>query len=61
MLSGSGTHAAIEYLHKEPPYKPGDWEHIGLINVSPVVLVAKRDVPANTTVAGVPARVRARV
>ena len=48
VVSGSGTHAAIEYLHKEPPYKPGDWEHIGLINVSPVVLVAKRDVPANT-------------
>jgi len=48
VVSGSGTHAAIEYLHKEPPYKSGDWEHIGLINVSPVVLVAKRDVPANT-------------
>ena len=48
ILSGSGTHAAIEYLHKEPPYKPGDWEHIGLVNVSPVVLVARRAVPANT-------------
>ena len=48
VLSGSGTHAAIEYLVKDPPYKSGDWEHIGLINVSPVVLVAKKDVPANT-------------
>lgn len=48
VISGSGTHAAIEYLVKEPPYRPADWEHIGLINVSPVVLVAKRDVPANT-------------
>ncbi|MEW6449980.1 MAG: tripartite tricarboxylate transporter substrate-binding protein [Pseudomonadota bacterium] len=48
VISGSGTHAAIEYLVKETPYKPADWEHIGLINVSPVVLVAKRDVPANT-------------
>ncbi len=48
ILSGSGTHAAIEYLHKEPPYKPGDWEHIGLVNVSPVVLVARKAVPANT-------------
>jgi tripartite-type tricarboxylate transporter receptor subunit TctC len=48
ILSGSGTHAAIEYLHKEPPYKPSDWEHIGLVNVSPVVLVARKAVPANT-------------
>ncbi len=48
MLSGSGTHAAIEYLHKDPPYKPSDWEHIGLVNVSPVVLVARKAVPANT-------------
>ena len=48
ILSGSGTHAAIEYLQKDPPYKPSDWEHIGLVNVSPVVLVARKAVPANT-------------
>jgi tripartite-type tricarboxylate transporter receptor subunit TctC len=48
ILSGSGTHAAIEYLHKDPPYRPSDWEHIGLVNVSPVVLVARKGVPANT-------------
>ena len=29
-------------------YKPSDWEHIGLVNVSPVVLVARKAVPANT-------------
>jgi tripartite-type tricarboxylate transporter receptor subunit TctC len=48
VVSGSGTHAAIEYLNKEPPYRPADWTHIGLINVSPVVLVARRAVPAGT-------------
>jgi tripartite-type tricarboxylate transporter receptor subunit TctC len=47
-MSGSGTHAAIEYLHKDPPYKPADWDHIGLINISPVVLVARKAVPSNT-------------
>jgi tripartite-type tricarboxylate transporter receptor subunit TctC len=48
VISGSGTHAAIEYLQKDVSYKTTDWEHIGLINVSPVVLVARRAVPANT-------------
>ncbi|MBX9845502.1 MAG: tripartite tricarboxylate transporter substrate binding protein BugD [Xanthobacteraceae bacterium] len=48
VLSGSGTHAAIEYLQKDAPYKTSDWEHIGLVNVSPVILVARKAVPANT-------------
>jgi len=48
MVSGSGTHAAAEYLNKELPYKSTDFEQIGLVNVSPVVLVARADVPANT-------------
>ena len=48
VISGSGTHAAIEYLHKDPPYKPTDWEQIGLIDTSPVVLVAKSAVPPKT-------------
>lgn len=48
IISGSGTHAAIEYLQKDVPYKTTDWEHIGLINVSPVVLVARKAVPADT-------------
>jgi tripartite-type tricarboxylate transporter receptor subunit TctC len=48
VLSGTGTHAAIEYLQKDVPYKTTDWEHIGLVNVSPIVLVARKAVPANT-------------
>jgi tripartite-type tricarboxylate transporter receptor subunit TctC len=48
VISGSGTHAAVEYLYKTPPYRAADFDGIGLINDSPVVLVAKRDTPANT-------------
>ncbi len=47
MVSGSGTHAAAEYLNKDLPYHSTDFEQIGLINVSPVVLVARAEVPAN--------------
>jgi tripartite-type tricarboxylate transporter receptor subunit TctC len=47
MVSGSGTHAAAEFLHKDLPYKASDFEQIGLINVSPMVLVARAGVPAN--------------
>jgi tripartite-type tricarboxylate transporter receptor subunit TctC len=47
MVSGSGTHAAAEFLNKQLPYRSGDFEQIGLINVSPVVLVAREGVPAN--------------
>jgi len=48
MVSGSGTHAAAEYLNKDLPYKSADFEQIGLINISPVVLVARAEVPATT-------------
>jgi putative tricarboxylic transport membrane protein len=48
MVSGSGTHAAAEFLNKDLPYRSTDFEQIGLINVSPVVLVAREGVPANT-------------
>lgn len=48
MVSGSGTHAAAEFLHSNLPYKSTDFEHIGLINVSPMVLVARSAIPANT-------------
>ena len=41
MVSGSGTHAAAEFLNKNLPYRSTDFEQIGLINVSPVVLVAR--------------------
>lgn len=47
-ISGSGTQAAAEYLNKDLQYKSTDFEQIGLINVSPVVLVARSEVPANT-------------
>jgi tripartite-type tricarboxylate transporter receptor subunit TctC len=48
MVSGSGTHAAAEFLNKNLPYRSTDFEQIGLINVSPVVLVAREGVPAKT-------------
>jgi len=48
VISGSGTHAAVEYLYKTPPYRAADFDGVGLINDSPIVLVAKRDTPADT-------------
>jgi tripartite-type tricarboxylate transporter receptor subunit TctC len=48
IVSGSGTHAAVEYLHKDLPYHATDFEQIGLINTSPMILVARRGVPPNT-------------
>jgi len=48
MVSGSGTHAAVEFLNKDLQYRSTDFEQIGLINISPVVLVARAEVPANT-------------
>jgi tripartite-type tricarboxylate transporter receptor subunit TctC len=48
MVSGSGTHAAAGFLNKDLPYRSTDFEQIGLINISPVVLVAREGVPANT-------------
>jgi tripartite-type tricarboxylate transporter receptor subunit TctC len=48
IVSGSGTHAAAEYLNKDLPYRSTDFEQIGLINISPVVLVARSGVPADT-------------
>jgi tripartite-type tricarboxylate transporter receptor subunit TctC len=47
-VSGSGTHAAAEFLHKDLPYRSTDFEYIGLVNISPMVLVARSAVPANT-------------
>jgi len=48
MISGSGTHAAAEFLNKDLPYRSTDFEQIGMVNVSPVVLVARSEIPANT-------------
>ena len=47
MVSGSGTHAAAEFRHKDLPYRSTDFEQIGLINTSPMVLVARAGVPAD--------------
>jgi putative tricarboxylic transport membrane protein len=48
IVSGSGTHASAEFLHKDLPYRSTDFEQIGLINTSPMILVARGAVPANT-------------
>jgi tripartite-type tricarboxylate transporter receptor subunit TctC len=47
-ISGSGTHAAVEELYANPPYRALDFESVGLINTTPVVVVGKRDLPPNT-------------
>jgi tripartite-type tricarboxylate transporter receptor subunit TctC len=48
VISGSGTHAAVEQLYASPPYRAQDFEQIGLINTTPVVVVGKRDLPPDT-------------
>jgi len=48
VISGSGTHAAVEQLYASPPYRAHDFEQIGLINTTPVVVVGKRDLPPDT-------------
>ena len=47
-ISGSGTHAAVEQLYANPPYRALDFESVGLVNTTPVVVVGKRDLPPNT-------------
>jgi len=47
MVSGSGTHAAAEYLHKDLSYRSTDFVQIGLIDLSPMMLVARSGVPAD--------------
>jgi tripartite-type tricarboxylate transporter receptor subunit TctC len=47
-VSGSGTHAAAEFLNKDLPYKSTDFDQIGVINISPVVLVSRSETPATT-------------
>ena len=48
MVSGTGTHSTAEFLQKDLAYRSTDFEQIGLINISPMVLVARSAVPANT-------------
>ena len=47
-ISGSGTHAAVEQLYANPPYRALDFESVGLINTAPVILVAKKGLAPNT-------------
>ncbi len=47
-ISGSGTHAAVEQLYANPPYRALDFESVGLINTAPVIIVAKKELPPNT-------------
>jgi tripartite-type tricarboxylate transporter receptor subunit TctC len=48
VVSSSGTLAAVEHLYKPPPYRPSDFDGVGLVNTSPMVVVARRGVPADT-------------
>ena len=48
VISGSGTHAAVEQLYANPPYRALDFESVGLVNTTPVVVVGKRQLPPNT-------------
>jgi tripartite-type tricarboxylate transporter receptor subunit TctC len=48
VVSGSGTHAAAEFLKTDLPYRSTDFTQIGLINTSPMVVAARSAVPANT-------------
>ena len=45
--SGSGTHAAVEQLYANPPYRAADFASVGLVNTTPVVIVGRRDFPPN--------------
>ena len=48
IISGSGTHAAAEFLKKDLPYRSTDFAQIGLINTSPMVVAVRNAVPADT-------------
>jgi tripartite-type tricarboxylate transporter receptor subunit TctC len=48
IISGSGTHAAAEFLKKDLPYRSTDFAQIGLINTSPMVVAVRSSVPADT-------------
>jgi tripartite-type tricarboxylate transporter receptor subunit TctC len=46
---GTGTHALSQWLYKNPPYNATtDFAPLGLVVESPLVLIARKDLPANT-------------
>jgi tripartite-type tricarboxylate transporter receptor subunit TctC len=47
VMGTQGTHAQNQVLYKSPPYHPiADFAPVGLIVVTPLVLIARRDLPA---------------
>jgi len=48
VISGSGTHAAVEQLYANPPYRATDFEAVGLVNTTPVILVARKGLAPDT-------------
>jgi tripartite-type tricarboxylate transporter receptor subunit TctC len=48
VMGTQGTHAQNQALYKNPPYHPAaDFAPVGLIVVTPLVLIARNDLPAN--------------
>jgi len=48
VMGTQGTHAQSQALYKNPPYHPiADFAPLGLIVVTPLVLIARKDLPAN--------------
>jgi tripartite-type tricarboxylate transporter receptor subunit TctC len=48
VMGTQGTHAQNQALYKNPPYHPiADFSAVGLIVVTPLVLIARKDLPAN--------------
>ncbi|HEY6255497.1 MAG TPA: tripartite tricarboxylate transporter substrate-binding protein [Xanthobacteraceae bacterium] len=48
VMGTQGTHAQNQALYKNPPYHPiADFAPLGLIVVTPLVLIARKDLPAN--------------
>src|SRR5216684_5229216 len=48
VISGSGTHAAVEQLYANPPYRALDFDNVGLINTAPVIIVGRKGLPPDT-------------
>jgi tripartite-type tricarboxylate transporter receptor subunit TctC len=48
VMGTTGTHAQNQALYRNPPYHPiADFAPMGLIVVTPLVLIARNDLPAN--------------
>jgi tripartite-type tricarboxylate transporter receptor subunit TctC len=48
LLGGTGTHAFAQALYQHPPYDAlNDFAHVALVAEQPVVLIARKDLPAD--------------